>query len=129
MSALIQYLSSPFFNPHASVGGMGKIVLDLTRGEKVMNVSARWRCVGNDRLREAPSELGIPSPCFLFDRPVTSILAAESKGRRSGIGRRGLAGSFPRASDKNLYTIQGEGLKGGQLPKKDLPGRFQGSVR
>ena len=95
-----------------------------------MNVTARLTCGGDEgHLRLPVAEEGILGLDSLSGSALPSAAFRDSKGRKSGIGRRGLAGSSPRASDKNPYTIQGEGLKEGQFHKKGLPYRFSGSVR
>jgi hypothetical protein len=65
----------------------------------------------------------------LFGKAALLESAANAKGRKSGKGWRGLAGSSPRASDKNLNIILVESLIGGRFPAEGRPGDVHGGVR
>jgi len=94
--------------------------LDLTRGEKVILVPRRssWSQIEGGLLW--PSEPKNPETDSLFGGTAPSQFAVGSKGRKSGIGRRGTAGISPRGSDKNLYRIRTTSLKAGQIFQKEI---------
>ena len=106
---------------------MGKIQLDLERGEKVMNVTGRQGRQLDAEIVSAPvASGGICRSNPAADEFLHCTLAASEKDRRSGEGRHGLTGSSLRASDENLNTIRVESLKGGCFSNEGRPGDVRG---